>query len=123
MNFNDLILLLDSRLDTIKQLASMEVPYKIDGSGHEHYKTKDGYKVVWPDGSEIWIANGNYHRLDGPAIISPSGNKGWYVNGKVHRIDGPAIERADGSKLWYISGEQITEEQFNRWRAKHNSSV
>ena len=110
----------ESRSDIIKQLASMEVPFKIDGSGNEHYKTKDGYKVVWPDDSEIWIANGNYHRLDGPAIISPSGNKGWYVKGKLHRVDGPAIERADGSKLWYINGKQITEKQFNKWRAKHN---
>ena len=39
MNFNDLILLLDSRVENLKQLSSMEIPFKVDNFGNEFFKT------------------------------------------------------------------------------------
>jgi hypothetical protein len=98
MNFNDLILLLDSRSENLKQLASMEIPFRVDNDGGEFYKTKDGYRVEYPNG-----------------------NCGWYLNnGLLHRIDGPAWEYANGRKYWIVNGKQMTEKQFNKWRAKNN---
>jgi hypothetical protein len=143
MNFNDLILLLDNRLDTIKHLASMEVPFKIDEYGNEYYKTKDGERiespngtkywyvngkqhrldgpaVEWADGSKSWWVNDELHRLDGPAVEGADGLKAWHINGKLHRTDGPAVEGADGTKEWFIKGVKMTEEEFNKWRAKNN---
>jgi hypothetical protein len=124
MNFNDLILLLDNRSETIKQLASMEVPYQIDNEGCEYYKTKDGYRIEYPNGSKYWYVNGKLHRLDGPAVEYPGpnghGHVGWLQNGEYHRIDGPAYEDDNGQKGWYINGKQMTEKQFNKWRVKHN---
>jgi hypothetical protein len=120
MNFNDLILILDNRSETIKQLASMELPYEIDEYGNEFYKTKDGYRVEDANGTKEWYVNDKRHRLDGPAIERADGDKYWFVNGKLHRTDGPAVERADGSKFWFVNDKIMTAVEFNRWRAKHN---
>ena len=126
MNFNDLILLLDSRLENLKQLSSMEIPYKVDGDGTEFFKTKDGYRIEdhgfieWRNKMDV------VHRTDGPAFEHPNGSKEWWVHGKHHRIDGPAVEHVDDinnvnvEKEWYVNGKQMSEEQFNQWRARHN---
>ena len=137
----------ESRADIIKQLASMELPYKVDVVGNEYYKTKDGYRVEYVDGYKAWYnTNGRPHRLDGPAEEYANGNKAWYVDGEphridgpafewsdghkewwveggLHRLDGPAIENVDGTKEWWVNGEQLTEKEFNQWRAKHNPGV
>jgi hypothetical protein len=120
MNFNDLILLLDSRAENLKHLASMEVPFKIDEFGSEYYKTKDGERIEYPNGTKLWYDDGKLHRLDGPAVEWADGSKAWYVNDKPHRTDGPAVEYTNGYKKWFINGRRKTEEQFNKWRAKHN---
>ena len=145
MNFNDLILLLDSRVENLKQLSSMEIPFKVDNFGNEFFKTKDGYRVdYYVGGGKAWFnAKGNYHRLDGPALQNASGDKYWFVNSKLHRIDGPAIEVATGEKYWYVNGQRhrtdgpaieypsgtkywfingkkMSEKQFDKWRAKNN---
>jgi hypothetical protein len=158
----------ESRSENLKQLSSMEVPYRVDEDGTETYKTKDGYRVesdnggnifwfnnkgrrhrvdgpavefadgtkYWyvnnkqhridgpayidANGGKVWWVNGKRHRIDGPAVEHPGGGKAWFVNGKYHRIDGPAIETADGSKAWYINSEPMSEQDFDKWRAKHN---
>ena len=144
MNFNDLILLLDSRTENLKHLALMEVPYKVDVVGNEYYKTKEGYRIEkaegnifwfdnksrhhridgpaaeYADGTKYWFINGKRHRLDGPAVIKPDGSKAWFVNGKHHRIDGPAIEYHNGRKSWYVNDKPMSEQDFDKWRAKHN---
>jgi hypothetical protein len=112
----------ESRLENLKQLSSMEVPYRVDG-GDEYYKTKDGYRIESINGSTFWCDNKDrYHRTDGPAVEWPDGSKHWYINGMNHRVDGPAIEYPNGHKLWYINDKKMSEEQFNRWRAKNNPS-
>jgi hypothetical protein len=98
----------------------MEEPIEIRGDGTYVYKTKDGYRFEYGNGGAAWLVNDTFHRTDGPAIEYRNGSKAWYIDGKCHRIDGPAVEWVDGSKEWYIDGIQMTEEQFNKWRAKHN---
>ena len=137
----------ESRAENLKRLASIEVPYQIDDDGTEFFKTKDGYRVEWPDGSTFWydindrlhrvdgpafdrrsdghkqwFVNGKLHRLDGPAVEHPGGSKEWWVHGKHHRIDGPAVDinNVNVEKEWYVNGKQMSEEQFNQWRARHN---
>jgi hypothetical protein len=60
----------------------------------------------FPDGTKIWLKEGNFHREDGPAIESSDGTKQWYKEGKWHREDGPAIEFADGYKEWRKEGKR-----------------
>ena len=89
-----------------------------------YYNTKlhreDGPAVIYPDGYKEWLVNGKFHRLNGPAIEHADGDKSWYVNGKLHRLDGPAIEYANGSKFWYVNGKEMTENDFNKWKWKHD---
>ena len=111
----------ESRSENIKQLASMEVPYKVDNDGTETYKTKDGYRVESAVGNIFWFNNnGERHRVDGPAVEFVDGSKYWYVNNKQHRIDGPAYIGANGTKIWYVNGKEMRENTFDKWRAKHN---
>ena len=111
----------ESRSENLKQLSSMEIPFRVDNDGTEVYKTKDGYRLEYADGDMAWYDNNwSYHRVDGPAYINADGRKSWWLNGNRHRTDGPAIEWADGDKSWYINDKKMTEEQFNKWRAKHN---
>jgi len=66
--------------------------------------------------SEVWMVDGERHRIDGPAVVwyRPDGTvewEEWYVDGERHRIDGPAIVRyrPDGtveSEEWYVGDER-----------------
>ena len=107
--------------DTIKILGKIEVPIKVNVFGTEIYKTKEGYRYEFANGDIEYIAGKDeYHRTDGPAIERANGYKKWYINGKRHRTDGPAVEHENGYKEWYIDGIQMTEKQFNAWRAENN---
>jgi hypothetical protein len=45
------------------------------------------------------------------------------VNDQRHRTDGPAIEHASGEREWWVDGEQLTEEEFWKWkRSKYRSN-
>lgn len=56
-----------------------------------------------------------------PALkVHPDGTKEWYQNGRQHRSDGPAVEHPDGTKEWYINGIELTEDEFNKWKWKHD---
>ena len=96
----------ESRAENLKQLASMEMPYRVNDDGDEFYKTKDGVRVEYISGTKIWRDSGwTRHRLDGPAVEITNGDRFWYVNGKQHRLDGPAAEYADGSKEWWFNNK------------------
>ena len=107
--------------DTIKILGQMEVPIEVWDNGTEVYKTKEGFRYEFANGDIEYITrDGKYHRTDGPAVEYAGGGKAWFVNDKRHRTDGPAIESANGDKHWFVNGQQMSEKQFNAWRAKNN---
>lgn len=39
--------------------------------------------AILPEGTKVWIENGQVHREDGPAIEYYTGDKGWYLNGNI----------------------------------------
>ena len=59
------------------------------------------------------LPNGGYVRT------YSDGNKYWYdKDGKLHRDDGPtAVFRDVGSVYWYIHGRNVTEDEYNEWKA------
>ncbi len=71
-------------------------------------RKRDGTQV------QIWMLNGERHRLDGPATLGPNGYEGWYENGKIHRLDGPAIVQSDGREGWWIRDRCITD-KVKKW--------
>lgn len=47
---------------------------------------------IKPDGTEIYLFKGNYHRDNGPAIYNKrTGYTAYYKNGKLHNEKGPAL--------------------------------
>ena len=108
----------------------------------------DGPAVIRPDGTKEWFINGQLHRTDGPAITHPNGREEWYQNYKRHRVGGPAYISSDGvkhwyqngqrhnpdgpaiiyspngsgyeTKAWFINNKEMTEEDFNKWKWKHD---
>ena len=75
---------------------------------------------VLKNGDKVWRQSGLLHRLDGPAYERLDGTKVWYQKGKRHRLDGPAAVNAKGTKEWYIYGIELTEDDFNKWKWKHD---
>jgi hypothetical protein len=74
-------------------------------NGQRH--REDGPAIEWADGTKEWLLNGKRHRVDGPAIEHYHGSKEWWLNGKLHRVDGPAIEYPNGTKEWYLNHKRI----------------
>jgi hypothetical protein len=91
-----------------------------DGTKHWYIRDQrhrtDGPAIEHANGSKYWYIRGKRHRTDGPAVEYVSGSKQWYIRGQLHRTDGPAVEWADGDKEWWVDGEQLTEEEFNKWK-------
>jgi len=77
-------------------------------------KLKDGHYID-SVGYEVWVQDGEYHRLDGPAIIYENGSRWWYNRGKIHREDGPAIIRGQ-SILWsFLGSTQVIMDTKEYW--------
>ena len=70
------------------------------------WKIPDGH---WIDinGDQVWIKDGQRHRIDGPAIIEPDGSKYWIYQGRMHRTDGPAVVYQDGGMEWRLNGVEF----------------
>jgi hypothetical protein len=81
------------------------------------YHREDGPAVEYASGSKAWFRHGLKHRDNGPAIEWASGGKEWYRNGQCHHLDGPAVIRADGTQEWWLNDIQVTEEEFQKYRA------
>lgn len=100
-----------------------------DGAIMEH--CDDETHIVYPDGEQRWLKDGELHRDndlpaviigdnkewhqhgelhrdgDKPAVIGEDGNEEWYQHGELHRDgDKPAIIDEDGNKHWYQHGER-----------------
>jgi len=81
-----------------------------DSGGRLFKDREDGPVIIHPNGVEIWMKNGDYHREDGPAIIYADGAEGWILDGKLHREDGPAVVAPDGLGNYYLHGRMYSYE-------------
>ena len=64
--------------------------------------------IQFPDGTNIYITNGQLHREDGPALETSDGTSYYFIYGELHRENGPAICSADPENChWYIHGVRV----------------
>jgi hypothetical protein len=61
---------------------------------------------------------GRFHCEEGPAIVYADGSASYYKHGLRHRLDGPACLWLKDKK-WFIDGVELTEEEFNEYRARN----
>ena len=71
----------------------------------------DAYCFTYPDGTQEWYKNGEFHRNDGPAVIYEHGHKEWWLNGDLHREDGPAVIYPSGEE-WWLNGKYYLETKY-----------
>ena len=65
-------------------------------------------KIQFPDGTNIYITDGQLHRTDGPALETSDGTCYYFYDGQLHRENGPAICSADPNLChWYIHGVRV----------------
>ncbi len=49
-----------------------------------------------------------------PAVVYSDGEQFWLKNGELHREDGPAIIYANGKESYYLDGKKYTKEEFDQ---------
>jgi len=80
---------------------------------HRPVKLKSKCKVE-NDGTERWFSDGEYlHRSNGlPAILYPDGSEFYLENNQYHRENGPAIVVRTHNGLvkdYYLRGQEVNE--------------
>lgn len=95
-------------LDDIDDLDNESVFH--EGVYHVNHR-ENGPAILFPDGSEHYMVNGNFHRTNGPAVVSKDGTQEYYFNGLLHNPMGPAIIEADAeiedNDNYYLYGQKI----------------
>lgn len=72
-------------------------------------------KLQFPDGTNIYINDGQLHRDDGPALETSDGISYYFYDGQLHRENGPAICSPDPDQChWYTHGIRVPSKERTR---------
>src|SRR3990167_659540 len=83
------------------------VPHRVLDSGPA-YVSYDRHGTV----SQMWVVNGDLHRVHGPAVRCKSVDK-WYDRDCLHRENGPAVIR-------YFESGQVQREEWVHFGTRRN---
>jgi len=76
------------------------------------YHRLDEPAIEYPDGTKIWLINGNRHQNIDHSIEYLDGEKQWYFKGKAHRVGGSF---SSDEEWWFIDGKKYSKKEcFNK---------
>ena len=75
-----------------------------------------GYITFRNEDDQYHNEDDQYHNENGPAIICIDGFKAWMINSKPHNLKGPAFIWPDGKVKYYINGENLSKEEWHKYR-------